>query len=272
MPDSRHKHVSSPRDRIPHSVSWPVHLSEPGAGTAGVEALIRQYTPRRILDMATGRGSVLQWLREVHPSCPCLIGIDVAAAPLKAARTTLADARVALLVMDGAHAGLRHSSVDMVSIAHSLHHLPDVAGALHEAKRVLVPGGWLVVAEMHCDEASPPQAVHVDMHGWWAAVDTATGISHRRIYHRDDILNLVAALGMDEVTVVEDPGDMTHARDPELLGAYRERFDTYAERARHCDGYAALVARGQELKARMLEIGCVPPRTVIVTARKPRAE
>lgn len=271
MGESVHEYESSTTPQGAHTCVWPVRLTAPGEGTAGVEALIRQLNPRRILDIATGSGSVLKWLREVHPSCPCLVGIDVAAGHLKAALKTLADTRVALLAMDAARVGLCDSSVDMVIIAHSLHHLPDVAGALREARRVLVPGGWLVVAEMHRDDALPSQAVHIDMHGWWAEIDTAVGISHRPVYRRGDILAFVAALGMEDVDVAEDPGDETRARDPELLQVYGARFGTYAEKARLCERYAALSARGQELKARMMEIGCAPPRVIVVTARKPHA-
>src|SRR5574343_108162 len=39
------------------------------------------------------------------------------------------------------------ASFDMVWMLKSLHHIPDMAQALHEAARVLRPGGWLYVSE-----------------------------------------------------------------------------------------------------------------------------
>ncbi|MCU0612895.1 MAG: methyltransferase domain-containing protein [Candidatus Eisenbacteria bacterium] len=222
------------------------------------------------MDIATGLGNVLHWVLGACPSCGHLIGIDVALAALRSARTALTDRRVRLLAMDGAHLAMRDASVDMVTLAYSLHHLPDVAGTLREAGRVLMPGGRLLIVEMHRDEALPSQALHNDMHGWWAAVDTAVGVSHRRIYTRGQILQFIAPLAMEEITVIEDPGDESQARDEEVLQVYRKRFDTYADKARGQVQYESLVARGQELKARMLQTGCSLPRAVIVTARKPR--
>lgn len=249
---------------------WPLRVTDPGGGLAAVEDLVRRCAPRRVVDIATGLGSVLNWLLGACPSCGHLMGIDVALAALKSARTALTDGRVRLLAMDGAHLAMRDASVDMVTLAYSLHHLPDVAGTLREAVRVLMPGGRLLIMEMHHDDALPSQVLHTDMHGWWADVDTAAGISHRKVYARDQILHFMAPLAMEEITVIEDPGDESQARDEEVLQVYRKRFDTYADKARGQVQYESLVARGQELKARMLQTGCSLPRAVIVTARKPR--
>jgi 2-polyprenyl-3-methyl-5-hydroxy-6-metoxy-1,4-benzoquinol methylase len=129
------------------------YYGEPGRKFQGlVERLVRWVGERhiaflsrdlrpgaRVLDLGCGRGVILGALAdrgfEVH-------GVEIS---LEAARGAdpRAEIRIAPRLAD---AGYPAAYFDEVVIWHVLEHLPDPKGALLEARRVLRPGGRLVVA------------------------------------------------------------------------------------------------------------------------------
>jgi SAM-dependent methyltransferase len=90
----------------------------------------------RVLDFGCGAGRFLRELGE-HA-----IGVEIAEAAARRAReNTGADVR--LLEPDGS-IPLGHGEVDLVWCSETLEHIPDVAHALLEIRRVLKPGGRLL--------------------------------------------------------------------------------------------------------------------------------
>jgi demethylmenaquinone methyltransferase/2-methoxy-6-polyprenyl-1,4-benzoquinol methylase len=97
----------------------------------------------RLLDLAGGTGDIsFSWLE--HGGGPVVLS-DVNAAMLEVAqdravsRAMIAD--VSLLVADAERLPLPDRTVDRVSIAFGLRNCTDKAAVLHEARRVLKPGG-----------------------------------------------------------------------------------------------------------------------------------
>jgi SAM-dependent methyltransferase len=93
----------------------------------------------RVLDFGCGAGRFLAALKE-HGSEP--IGVEIAEAAAERARATGAEVR--LVGPDGT-LPLGHGKVDLVWCSEVLEHIPDVAGALLEMRRVLKPGGRLLL-------------------------------------------------------------------------------------------------------------------------------
>ena len=122
-----------------------------------VEALLLDVLPRgrlgRVLDIGTGTGRLLEVLA---PLADAALGVD-------ASRTMLALARVRLASPDYAHCSVRQAdmyalplpdtSFDVVLLQMVLHYAEEPAAALAEARRVLAPGGVLVVVDLAPHEA-----------------------------------------------------------------------------------------------------------------------
>jgi ubiquinone/menaquinone biosynthesis C-methylase UbiE len=111
---------------------------------AEVERLLgRRLGPNEVvLDPGCGTGWQAAGLRRAAPEVSVL-GADLSAGMLDRARDAGA---WPLLQSDAAALPLAAGSVDLVVTRGLLHHLPDVAGALTEWRRVLRPGGAVVVA------------------------------------------------------------------------------------------------------------------------------
>jgi SAM-dependent methyltransferase len=114
----------------------------------------------RVLDFGCGAGRFLQELDDG-------IGVEIAEEAARRAReNTGADVR--LLEPDGS-IPLGHGEVDLVWCSETLEHIPDVAHALLEIRRVLKPGGRLLatvpyhppIAIVRFDRALDPLGQHV---------------------------------------------------------------------------------------------------------------
>jgi demethylmenaquinone methyltransferase/2-methoxy-6-polyprenyl-1,4-benzoquinol methylase len=119
-----------------------------GQDTAWREAMWREvpHGARVVLDLCTGSGSSLPGLREPGR---LVVGIDVSLGMLEIARDQEGWAGWAprLVAADAFHLPARGRSVDCVTIAFGIRNLRPRDQALREIRRVLRPGGRLIVLE-----------------------------------------------------------------------------------------------------------------------------
>lgn len=100
---------------------------------------INRESPGRLLEIGVGRGDMLK--RYV---CTQLTGIDASEGMLAFARNN-APPGCDLRVMDAADLAFADASFDYVVIAYVLSVVPDPAGVMAEAGRVLAPGGMVFI-------------------------------------------------------------------------------------------------------------------------------
>jgi ubiquinone/menaquinone biosynthesis C-methylase UbiE len=95
----------------------------------------------RVLDLGCGAGRFVAALRD-HGAEP--VGVEIAAAALERARRNAPGADLRLVEADGS-LPLDHRSIDLVWCSEVLEHVGDTAHLLLEVRRVLRPGGRLLV-------------------------------------------------------------------------------------------------------------------------------
>jgi demethylmenaquinone methyltransferase / 2-methoxy-6-polyprenyl-1,4-benzoquinol methylase len=96
------------------------------------------------VDVACGTGALTRELEAVAPGA-VVVGLDFSQEMLKRARSSEPSPRLA--VGDAIQLPLADASVDVVTIAFGLRNLPEPGQGLLEFRRVLRPGGRLVVCE-----------------------------------------------------------------------------------------------------------------------------
>ncbi len=116
--------------------------------------------PRDVLDLGCGTGLLTARIAEERPGAR-VVGCDFSAGMLgqAAARTSAA----VFVQGDAMHLPVRDASVDVVTCTESFHWYPDQERALAEMRRVLRPGGRLLVALVN-----PRTAVVSDVAGRWS--------------------------------------------------------------------------------------------------------
>jgi 2-polyprenyl-3-methyl-5-hydroxy-6-metoxy-1,4-benzoquinol methylase len=99
----------------------------------------------RLLDFGCGGGS---FLYRMHLQGWNVTGLDTSPVPV---RNIQDDLGLRALVGTLPHAELKAGSFDVITMWHSLEHVHDPVAVLHEARRLLVPGGRLLVAVPNID-------------------------------------------------------------------------------------------------------------------------
>jgi SAM-dependent methyltransferase len=114
---------------------------EPWAWERRRALLLAEAKPgERVLDLGCGAGRFLAALRDAGADP---VGVEIAQAAVDRARGNVPGADVRLLEDD---LPLGHGEVDLVWCSETLEHIPDVGHALFEVRRVLKPGGRLLVS------------------------------------------------------------------------------------------------------------------------------
>ena len=227
--------------------------------------LIGHISGGKVLDVATGNGGFIHFLLEGLQDYEEILGIDTKEGIEAVFAEQFADKPIRYRQMDAAQMEFTDEFFDTVCISNSLHHMPDLSRTLREMLRVLKPGGTLIVLEMYCDNQTETQMTHVHLHHWWGAVDRSQGISHNETFRREEIVKMVAGLGLEEMRIYDlfEPGQNPH--NPEILSQINPVIDRYFERA---NGHPELQARGEELRQRLNEIGFDGASPLLVTGRK----
>lgn len=143
---------------------------------AGRQELIKDLLvpekPRNILDIGCGTGETLTFMKKVFPKSK-LQGIDYLPEAVKYTKSRGHSARRA----DALHLPFADASFDAVLLLDVIEHIKDDSGVIKEAKRVLKPGGVIIL--------TAPALQFI-----WSAHDEGQG--HERRYTRHMLLRLAA--------------------------------------------------------------------------------
>jgi demethylmenaquinone methyltransferase/2-methoxy-6-polyprenyl-1,4-benzoquinol methylase len=128
-------------DRVGHALAF-------GSGPHYRRSALRRAGLRpgmRLLDVATGTGQVARAAMQILREPAAVIGLDPSAGMLREARRTHA----ALLIRGRAEEmPLRDDAFDMLSMGFALRHVTTLEAAFTEYRRVLKPGGRVLLLEV----------------------------------------------------------------------------------------------------------------------------
>jgi 27-O-demethylrifamycin SV methyltransferase len=198
------------RDPAAHLNRATVRLNEHLLGSGGLSS------GAQVLDLGCGIGGPARWLaRQVGAE---VVGVSNSAAGVaEATRLSEGVPAVRFVHADALHTGLPDASFDVAWVMESSHLMPDKPGLFAEVRRILRPGGWLLL----CDLMVPAPIPLADVFAM-----------------RDDFNCLDRVFGRARMETLQtyeqlasDAGLEVHAAD-DLTASTRPTFGAWANRAR----------------------------------------
>lgn len=144
-------------------------------------------TPR-ILDVGCGVGNFIHLLLETGLTDASIVGIDMHAPSIEAAKRHFASLpNVTFVHGDILSSPLEHASFDIVCLSNTLHHLEQPKQVFAAMRRLLKPGGALLINEMISDGLSKAQISHRKLHHFAAEIDRHVGVYHAPTYAKQTL-------------------------------------------------------------------------------------
>lgn len=159
-------------------------------------ALLRPWTLGRrlgrVLDVGCGTGNLLPRLAAWADSIECYVGLDPSFEMLHVAGAKGAEAPfpAARLSSPAEALPLRAHSFDTAVTASSLHYWPDALAGLREIRRVLRPGGTLLLLDWDASRLSMRL-----LDAWMRT----TGVRYRRMYGAREVERMLGEAGFEVV-------------------------------------------------------------------------
>ena len=226
----------------------------------------------RVLDVATGNGGFIQVLLDSLGGYTEIVGIDSTERVLASARQTFQRDNIRFAQMNAEQMNFADASFDTVCISNSLHHMANLPQVLAEMKRVLRPAGHFVINEMYRDGQTETQLSHVHLHHWWAAVDTAQGVTHHETFTRQQIADIAGQLGLHAIAFYDYASLEDDPKGADLIKELDGIIDRSIERTSGAPNEAVLRARGEELRQRVHTVGFHSATALVIVGEKSSPE
>jgi len=243
-------------------------MSERSTLMESAEEALSNLSGGHVLDVATCNGGFITFLMENLKDYTEITGIDYNERPLEAAHKSHGLENIHFQRMDAARMDFPDNHFDTVCISNSLHHMVYMAGVLTEMIRVCKQGGHIIISEMYRDGQSETQLTHVFLHHWWAAVDTAEGITHFETFTRQQVVEIIEKLGCHHLKYYDQKDLESDPRDPELIRELDGIIDRFIQRAQVLEGGEELRQRGEELHQRVHDMGFHGATSLLVIGEK----
>jgi ubiquinone/menaquinone biosynthesis C-methylase UbiE len=220
-----------------------------------------------VLDLATGRGEFLEFLRQSLGKVTKMKGIDTHGRMLEMARESFPDAEFEL--MDAYKTDYPDRSIDLTSVSNSLHHFSEPELVLNEMLRITKPGGYLVVREMVGDsDQTASQMSHVLIHHFSAEIDRLLGREHRETYSEKDLTVLLDSIPVNEKEYMVFDYSVSDEDIMQNNENYIRLIDTILKPVAESSEFKQLSAKGQRIKEHIQNHGFAPARTLFYLGRK----
>ena len=158
-----------------------------GASLPKLIALARPTADDVCLDIGTGTGHTAAQLARTAKK---VYGLDPSEGMRRAAQGTYGHlSNLELTGGTSEDTGFPNDTFDIVTARHTLHHHPSMPRTLQEIKRVLKPGGRLVIV----DEITP----NVEVDAWFHELEVTRDPTHGRAYFLDEWKGFIRKAGLE---------------------------------------------------------------------------
>ncbi len=173
------------------------------SGADKIVKRLKEISGGKILDVGTGHGEFINFLKQALKGFESFIGIDLNEEELKRAEKEYG-AISKFTKMNAEKLDFPDKTFDIVSIASTLHHLNEPEKVLKEMFRVVKPQGYLIIQEMYSDlTQTEAQLTSSQVHHFGAKIDTMLEEYHRETYTKEEIKEKLNILKTEELEIFD---------------------------------------------------------------------
>lgn len=232
-----------------------------------LQKYLKRINAGHLLDVATGEGDFLLYLLDSFSSFDSATGLDINSENLKIARRKMGMQNVDLMQGNVRKLPFEDNYFDTIAVSNSLHHFDNPVKAIQSMLRILVPGGLLVINEMINENLNPAQQAHFEYHSLKAEIDTSAGGYHRKIYTKDELMEIISESSLEPAVVVISE-DLPIIYSHEKIWQFFRKLDDFVSNATYLPKGLEFEQRAQNIKA-MIEInGFQKPPQIGILAYK----
>ena len=225
-------------------------------------------TGGEILDIGTRFGEFISILIESFQDISSITGIDVSDEALDTAREAFSgDDRVSFVNARAEQLPFPDNSLDTISAANALHHLPDIDRTLNEISRALKPDGMVILAEIVRDDPTPPQLTGLTLHDLGGEMATLVGEAHRPTYTRDGVRAIAHRLGLDITFEEIHLREFIPPDDREKIDDLADRFLNHLADIQNHASYEDFARRAEKARIRAYRTGIQHPVQLILAGK-----
>ncbi len=222
----------------------------------------------KILDVACGIGQFIEILQNSLRSWDEIFGLDMDDHYVSEARKKFSGDRYRFIRGNSEKIPYQDNIFNLVSISNGLHHINTPELTLKEMKRVLKPGGYLVINEMFSDELTESQISQKLYHHCRVEMDRILGINHFYTYEKNEIIRFAEKLKLSGLLVYEYNEEQNDPLNSETIREYSNKLDFWLEHIRDHEKFDYLRENVRELKERFRKVGITRPPQLVVLGRK----
>jgi ubiquinone/menaquinone biosynthesis C-methylase UbiE len=226
---------------------------------------IKKLSGETVLDVATGQGEFIAFMKDSLPNFTKMVGIDASEQILERAKKNFKDERIEFLKMDAYKMDFSDNSFDIVTISNSLHHFEKAEKILAEMKRVSKKNGKIIIHEMVSDNLNEAQKSHKKLHHWSAKIDMLNSRFHAETYTKQALIDFVKDnLKIDDLQVMSFIYPVKDNKDKKMIEHITGYFDIILKRAEGFSEYNDLKKEAEKIKAHIIEHGYEPATFVFI--------
>ncbi|MFH0921842.1 MAG: methyltransferase domain-containing protein [Fibrobacterota bacterium] len=223
---------------------WPL------SSEADLHHYLKGLKSRRMLDIATGKGTFIKFITSTLGHYNEIVGIDIDELSLLTAVESLRAVKgIRFERSDAENLPYPDNHFDLVSLSNALHHMSHPELVFNEMRRVLAPGGRLLINEMNYDDADNAQKAHQRYHSFKAKTDHLAGVEHRPVSSMTDIAKTIKEQFPGWRTeFFLFPGETFHKNSPITVKEQLEKIERLVQTCRERRNSVSLLAEAQAIK------------------------
>ena len=232
------------------------------------DTLLSAINGGKVLDVGCGTGQFTATLVNSLLSFESITGADVDEDALSKARENFPGRKFTFQTANSQALPFDADFFDMTTISKALHHLEDPSKALWEMYRVLRPGGYLLINEMHREVSSKQQELHLLYHHLRSEIDNALGISHNHTFRKHELLRLISGLRLQNMQVHEFIPETGPPKSQDIILEYSGKMDAWMKELEGHPQRREFTGRIEQVRQRIKQFGISRPPQLVIFGRK----